>query len=89
MSTFYYGSLAVIFLSLTFGAYYFSYKFLQNEKMRAEISSLQLKDSINTEYRYIVEEFFTSSYDLIAIRVSNALEKFGHPAYDLLNKTVS
>lgn len=83
LSAFYYGSLAVIFLSLTIGAYYFSYRFLQNEKKRAEISTLQLKDSLNTEYRYIVEEFFTSSYDSISIRVSNALEKFGNPNYDL------
>ncbi len=83
LSAFYYGSLAVIFLSLTIGAYYFSYKFVQNEKNRAEISTLQLKDSINAEYRYMVEEFFTSSYDSIAIRVSNALEKFGNPSYDL------
>jgi len=83
LSAFYYGSLAVIFLSLAIGAYYFSYKFVQNEKKRAEISTLQLKDSINAEYRYMVEEFFTSSYDSIAIRVSNALEKFGNPSYDL------
>lgn len=83
LSAFYYGSLAVIFLSLTIGAYYFSYKFVQNEKKRAEISTLQLKDSLNAEYRYMVEEFFTSSYDSIAIRVNNALEKFGNPAYDL------
>ena len=83
LSAFYYGSLAVIFLSLTIGAYYFSYKFVQNEKKRADISTLQLNDSINAEYRYMVEEFFTSSYDSIAIRVSNALEKFGSPDYDL------
>lgn len=83
LSAFYYGSLAVIFISLTIGAYYFSFQFLQNEKKRAEISSLQVKESINTEYRYIAEEFFTSSYDSIAIRVSNALEKFGHPDFDL------
>lgn len=83
LSAFYYGSLAVIFLSLTIGAYYFSYKFVQSEKKRAEISTLQLKDSINAEHRYMVEEYFTSSYDSIAIRVSNALEKFGNPSYDL------
>ncbi len=83
LSAFYYGSLAVIFLSLTIGAYYFSYRFLQNEKKRAEISTLQLKDSLNTEYRYVVEEFFTSSYDSISIRVNNALEKFGNPDYEL------
>lgn len=83
LSAFYYGSLAVIFLSLTIGAYYFSYKFVENEKKRAEISTLQLKDSINAEYRYMVEEFFTSSYDSIAMRVNNALEKFGNPSYDL------
>ncbi len=83
LGAFYYGSLAVIFLSLILGAYYFSYKFVQNEKNRADISTLQLKDSINAEYRYMVEEFFTSSYDSIAIRVSNALEKFGNPSYDL------
>lgn len=74
LSAFYYGSLAVIFLSLTIGAYYFSYKFVQNEKKRADISTLQLKDSINAEYRYMVEEFFTSSYDSIAMC------PFGKPA---------
>lgn len=83
LSAFYYGSIAVIFLSLTIGAYYFSYRFLQNEKKRAEISSLQVQDSLNIEYRYIVEEFFTNSYDSISIRVNNALEKFGTPDYDL------
>ncbi len=80
---FYYGSLAVIFLSLMIGAYFFSYSFLENEKKRAEISTLQLKESLNSEYRYIVEEFFTSSYDSISIRISNALEKFGRPDFDL------
>jgi hypothetical protein len=77
--------LLLFFLSLSIGAYYFSYKFVQNEKKRAEISTLQLKDSIKAEYRYMVEEFFTSSYDSIAIRVNNALEKFGNPAKDSLN----
>ena len=83
LSAFYYGSIAVILLSLTIGAYYFSYHFLQNEKKRAEISSLQVKDSLNTEYRYIVEEFFTNSYDSISIRVNNALEKFGTLDHEL------
>lgn len=83
LRAFYYGSLAVIFLSLTIGAYYFSYRFQQNERKRAEISSLQVRDSLNTEHRYIVEEFFTNSYDSISIRVNNALEKLGTPDYDL------
>lgn len=83
LRAFYYGSLAVIFLSLTIGAYYFSYRFQQNEKKRAEISSLQVRDSLNTEHRYIVEEFFTNSYDSISMRVNNALEKLGNPDYDL------
>lgn len=83
LGIFYYGSLAVIFLSLILGAYYYSFTFLKNEKNRAAISSLQLKESLNTEYRYIVEEFFTNSYDSVAIRVANALEKFNQPAYVL------
>lgn len=83
LTYFYYGSLAVIFLSLTIGAYYLSFTFVQNEKRRAEISSLQLKESLNAEHRYMVEEFFTSSYDSIAIRVSNALEKFSQPDFNL------
>lgn len=83
LRAFYYGSLIVIFLSLTIGAYYFSYRFQQNEMKRAEISSLQVRDSLNTEHRYIVEEFFTNSYDSISMRVNNALEKLGTPDYDL------
>lgn len=83
LSLFYYGSLAVIFISLCIGAYYFSYRFIENEKKRAEISSLHVKDSINTEYRYIVEEFFTGSFDSIAMRIHNSLEKFGNPNYEL------
>lgn len=88
LRAFYYGSLAVIFFSLTIGAYYFSYRFQQNERKRAEISSLQVRDSLNTEHRYIVEEFFTNSYDSISIRVNNALEKLGAPDYEhfLFNK---
>ena len=83
LRSFYYGSLVVIFLSLTIGAYYFSYRFQQNEKKRTEISILQLRDSLDTEHRYIVEEFFTNSYDSISIRTNNALEKLGNPDYEL------
>lgn len=80
---FFYGSLAVIMLALSLGAYYLSDSFLQNEKKRAEISSVQVSESLGSEHRYIVEEFFTSSYESIFIRVTNALQKFGSPIFEL------
>ena len=80
---FYYGSLAVIFLSLSLGAYYFSYHFLSNENKRAEINSLQVRESLSTELRYIEEEFFTQSYDSITMRIKNSLIKFGNPDFEL------
>ena len=80
---FFYGSLAVIILALSLGAYYLSNSFIQNEKKRAEISSVQVSESLGSDHRYIVEEFFTSSYESVFMRVSNALQKFGSPAFEL------
>jgi hypothetical protein len=80
---FYYGSIAVIFLSLFLGAYYFSYHFLKNENKRAEINNLQVKESLSTELRYIEEEFFTQSYDSIMMRIQKSLIKFGNPDFEL------
>jgi len=80
---FYYGSLAVIFLSLFLGAYYFSYHFLKNENKRSEINNLQVKESLSTELRYIEEEFFTQSYDSILMRIQKSLIKFGNPDFEL------
>jgi signal transduction histidine kinase len=84
LARFYYGSLLVIVLALGLGSYYLSNSFLKNEKKRAEISSLQVTESLNSEYRYIAEEFFTNSYDSVFMRVSNSLAKFGSLQFDLL-----
>lgn len=80
---FLYGSFAVIMLALLVGAYYFSDFFIENERKRAQISSLQVSESLGSEHRYIVEEFFTSSYESVFMRVSNALQKFGSPQFEL------
>lgn len=83
LSQFFYGSLTVIMLALLVGAYYFSDFFIENEKKRAQISSLQVSESLGSEHRYIVEEFFTSSYESVFMRVSSALQKFGAPQFEL------
>jgi hypothetical protein len=83
LSKFFYGSLAVIVLALSIGTYYLSHEFIEKEKKRADISSIQILQSLNSDHRYIVEEFFTSSYESIFIRVSNSLQKFGAPKFEL------
>lgn len=83
LGKFFYGSLAVIILALSIGAYYLSHSFIEKEKNRANISSIQIQQSLNSDHRYIVEEFFTSSYESIFIRVSNSLQKFGSPRFEL------
>lgn len=42
-----------------------------------------MKESLQVEHRYIVEEFFTSSYESIFIRISNSLQKFGSPHFEV------
>jgi signal transduction histidine kinase len=83
LSYFYYGSLGVIMFALVVGAFFLAGSFIQNEQKRAKISALQVEHSIGAEYRYIVEEFFTNSYDSIFIRVANSLKKFGSPAFEI------
>ena len=83
LTIYYYGSLGVIILALGVGAFFLAKSFLNNEQKRAEISSLQVKESLQVEHRYIVEEFFTSSYESIFIRVSNSLQKFGSPHFEV------
>ncbi len=83
LTNFYYGSLLVIMIALGAGAFFLASSFIQNEQKRASISSLQVEQSLETEHRYIVEEFFTSSYESIFIRVSHSLQKFGSPKFEL------
>ena len=83
LTNFYYGSLLVIILALGIGAFFLARSFIQSEQKRASISSLQVEQSLGTEHRYIVEEFFTSSYESIFIRVSHSLKNFGSPKFEL------
>jgi CheY-like chemotaxis protein len=83
LGLFFYGSMAVIVLALTVGSFYLSNEFIKNEKKRASISNVQVSQSLSSEHRYIVEEFFTGSYESILLRVTNALQKFGSPNFEL------
>jgi signal transduction histidine kinase len=80
---FYYGSLAVIIFALAIGAYYLSSSFTDKERNRASISSLQVSEALGSEHRYIVEEFFTGSYESVFMRISNSLQKFGSPMFEV------
>jgi len=83
LSIFNYGSFATLIVALFIATFYLSSTFLEKEKNRAGIVANQISQSINTEYRYIVEEYFTSRYESIFIRVQKQLLSLGSERFEL------
>ena len=74
---FFVSSFVILSIGLFISSFFLARNFIQREKERAGIISEQIEDSINTEYRYIVEEFFTNRYESILLRVQRKLDKLG------------
>jgi len=83
ITIFFYGSILIIMMGLGLGAYYLSTSFLEKEQGRSEITKSLLNEGINSDYRYIVEEFFTKSYESVFLRIKSSLKKFSSPNFDL------
>ena len=81
LAKFYYGSLAVLLIALVVSSLIISNIFVTKESKRAEIMTQNISQTLDNEYRYIAEEFFTTSYESIFIRVKNSLEKFGFDTF--------
>lgn len=84
LNSFIYGSFVFLMIGLLFTAFVFSRNYLKKEQARAEISTGQLLNFFEFQYRTFSEEMWTKSYEAIDSGVKDITKELGNASYDLI-----